>query len=371
MELLRHKAPQIRVDFLVHQRAGHISGTASFDAEILERGARLMPILTPSQSGVRRYLRSFGSYVKAYGRPDVIHIHLNARSGLVVLAARLHNIPRIIVHSHAALTFRGSLLYRALANTELALSKVLFSAFATDYWGCSREALGSLFARWPHRGQPRVVISNAIDLDAYGVVAHDAIARLRIALSGGRRELLIGTVGRVVRHKNAAFLVHVLAELRSRGLPVALVVVGREEDEGYCTEIRLRATQAGISEHVRWVGERSDIPNVMAAFDVFVSPALREGFGLVALEAQAAGTPSVLSSGFPSSIDMEVGLVRRVSGFDPSIWANAVEDAVLSQRPAREVIAEAITAKGFSARENTLRIERALRDPSFLPGEEV
>jgi glycosyltransferase EpsF len=368
MELLRHKDPRTQMDFLIHHGRGHVIGSAAFDAEIHARGARLMPIVTPAQSGPRAYLRAFDALVKAHGRPDVIHIHLNARSGIVVLAARRNRIPRIIVHSHAVLTFRGSHAYRMLAQAELQLSKLLFAAFATDFWGCSREAIASLFARRLSRRQPRVVVSNAINVDLYVETTSESVAAARADLSGGRAGLLIGTVGRIVRHKNAAFLIEILAALRDRGIEATVAIVGREEDAGYCAEMRERAAALRLTDAVRLVGSRDDIPAVMAAFDVFVSPALREGFGLVALEAQAAGTPAVLSTGFPMDVDMDLGVVRTLERFDAEAWAEAVIEAARIARPAAAAVAPVIADRGFSASENTRRIERAWREPSFLPG---
>ena len=369
MELLRHKAPGTQVSFLVHQPRGHVVGSASFDAEIIAHGARILPIITPVQSGLLTYFRSFRALVEAEGKPDVIHTHLNARSGLVAFAAWRCGIRRIIVHAHAVLVFRGSLAYRILAKAELEISKLLFAALATDFWGCSREAIESLFARWPSRGQRRVVINNAIDIEPYLNVLPDAVERLRESLSGGRSGLLIGTVGRIVRHKNAMLLVDILNVLRQRGVLATVAIVGREADMAYCSEIRAYAEARGLSDAVQFSGARDDIPIVMAAFDVFVSPSLLEGFGLVGLEAQAAGTPTVLSEGFPGLIDMKLGIVQVPKGFDAEVWASAVQVAAMCKRPSRKTVAEAIAARGFSSTENTRRIEHAWRDPSYLPGE--
>lgn len=368
MEILRHKAQGTQMDFLVHQTRDHVAGTADFDDEIKARGARLLPITTPVQSGLRGYFRTFRELVAKEGAPDVIHTHLNARSGLVVFAARRCGIKRIIVHAHAALTFRGSLAYRMLANVELAVSKVIFGLMATDMWGCSAEAIMSQFPRWSLRTQSRVVINNAINVEEYVAVSPEAVEVARAALSGGRPGLLIGTVGRIVRHKNMAPLVDVLSALRQRGVDATLAIVGREDDTAYCAEIRVRARHLNLTDAVRFVGSRNDIPAVMAALDVFVSPALREGFGLVGLEAQAAGTPAVLSKGFPKMIDLELGIVRVPEGDDCDLWADAVMSASTCKRPPPELVARVVTERGFSATENTRRIERAWRDPSFLPG---
>lgn len=367
MELLRHKSPATQVDFLVHMRESDRGRRAAFDDEIEARGARLLPILTPVQSGIRKYLSAFAKHIRDTGKPDVIHIHLNARSGLVVLAARLNGIRRIIVHSHAALTFRGNLIYRIVAQVELQLSKLLFAGLATDFWGCSTEAIDSLF---PHRlmqKQPRCVINNAIDVDTYLAVTDAMAAELRQKLMGAQEGVLIGNVGRIVRHKNAGFLVDVMARLAERSWRAVLVIVGREEDEAYTASIRRDIQAARLDGSIRFLGPRSNIAKLMAAFDVFASPALREGFGLVGAEAQAAGTPCVLSMGYPNSIDMGLDLVSFVEDFSPDGWADAIIASASRRRPRDAAVARAFAERGFSSRENTARIERAYREPGFMP----
>lgn len=368
MELLRHKSPETQVDFLVHQYQDHVSGTADFDAEILELGGRLLPIVTPVQSGMALYFRRFRQLIEIYGRPDVIHSHLNARSGLVALAAWRHGIPRIIVHSHAHLTFRGSLGYRMLARTELFFSKLVFAAVASDFWGCSEAAVRSLFPSWSSRGQPRVIINNAIDTNAFEALSAETVERVRADLVRGKGGVLIGTVGRIVRHKNFAMLIDVLYSLKVRGVMANLIIVGREEDSEYVCEILARAADLGLSDDVYMVGARDDIPAVMTALDVFVSPALREGFGLVGLEAQAAGTPCVLSEGYPKTIDLDLGLVQWPDGFDPDTWASAVLASLTVTKINSVDVTRAVANRGFSAPENTRRIEHAWRDRAFIPG---
>ena len=164
-------------------------------------------------------------------------------------------------------------------------------------------------------------------------------------------------------------LVDVLNILREREITATVVIVGREADTAYCAEIRAYATSKGLADRVRFVGPRDDIPVVMSAIDVFASPALCEGFGMVGLEAQAAGTPAVLSNGFPPIIDMGLGTIRWPKSFAPEAWADAVITASQMQRLRPSDVAYRIAECGFSAAENTERIERAWRDPSYLPGE--
>jgi glycosyltransferase involved in cell wall biosynthesis len=74
------------------------------------------------------------------------------------------------------------------------------------------------------------------------------------------------------------------------------VIVGSDvsgHEQSYTRELRQLAAQLDVTEHVVFTGERSDIPRVMAACDVFILPSFEEPFGLVFLEAMAMGKPVV------------------------------------------------------------------------------
>lgn len=67
-------------------------------------------------------------------------------------------------------------------------------------------------------------------------------------------------------------------------------------------EVHQYAGQLGIDESVEFLGRQEDIVPYLQAADVFVLPSLYEGFGIVAVEAQAAGLPCVLSTGVPKDV---------------------------------------------------------------------
>ena len=89
-----------------------------------------------------------------------------------------------------------------------------------------------------------------------------------------------------------------------------------------------------------------------------MGPALKEGFGLVAVEAQAAGLPCYLYKGFPKTVDMNLDLVTFFDSFSVSEWTDAIfYDVSQNKKIAKEEIGEKIMSKGFDIETNTRKIE--------------
>ncbi len=78
-----------------------------------------------------------------------------------------------------------------------------------------------------------------------------------------------------------------------------LVIAGREPryDDKLFPDLRAYSRRLAIEDYVRWIGfvDEADKPSLYRLADVFVFPSLYEGFGLMALEAMACGTPVVAS----------------------------------------------------------------------------
>ena len=122
-------------------------------------------------------------------------------------------------------------------------------------------------------------------------------------------------------------------------------------------EILNKAKQYKIEDKIKYLGVRDDIPLVMNSFDCFLGPALKEGFGLVAVEAQAAGLPSVLFTGFPKTVDMNLNLVTFLNDLDAAEWAKAIK-LLPKKNNDLTLIKEAIISKGFDSVSNTKGIEK-------------
>ena len=354
MDILRNKPQDVHFDFLINNPPEDLYREGFFDTEIRSLNCEIRHIGTQLRIGPLNYIRRFREIFDEL-KPDVVHIHLNAKCGLIALAAHLAGCKRIVSHCHADIRFRGSLLSRLLNEGEVFVQKFFISHFATDYWGCSKEANKRLY--WPWVRRKSVVVNNAIDCSIYQDVDQDLVDELRKSYNLSENTIVLGNVGRIVPHKNIAFVVDVMAEIKSKGHDVAFVIAGRDDSPDYTADMRERARELGVNdERLIFLGERSDIPVVMHTFDVFVGPALREGFGLVAVEAQASAVPCVLYKGFPSAVDMMSGLCTFIDNFNPATWVDAIQASLTLKNVNKELIIRKIKVLGFDARENALRV---------------
>jgi glycosyltransferase involved in cell wall biosynthesis len=90
--------------------------------------------------------------------------------------------------------------------------------------------------------------------------------------------------------------------------------VQKAGERGFLRELRLAAELAGVADRVRFLGQRSDVPRLMAAADVFCQPNTGpEPFGFVLLEALHAGLPVVTSNfgGAAEIVDRTCGVLTE------------------------------------------------------------
>lgn len=157
--------------------------------------------------------------------------------------------------------------------------------------------------RWGYDGAIRVCPNG---------VAAGAVHRPRAGLSAGA--LRLGTACRLVPIKGVCIALHTLADLRARGHEVRLDIAG---DGPLRNELEMLAARLGVAEHVVFRGAVADMDAFFADIDLLLHTALREPFGMVAAEAQAAGVPVICTAidGLPEVVvDGRTGLCVPPTG---------------------------------------------------------
>ena len=118
------------------------------------------------------------------------------------------------------------------------------------------------------------------------------IGKQRMQWGAADAELLVLFVGRLVDHKDLPTLLRATARLRAQGSAVRVAIAG---DGPLRTEIENVVDSLSIRDTVRLLGQRDDIPDLIAAADVVVLPSVREGLSNVILEGMMGGKPVVAS----------------------------------------------------------------------------
>jgi phosphatidylinositol alpha-1,6-mannosyltransferase len=139
-------------------------------------------------------------------------------------------------------------------------------------------------------------IHPGVDVASYRLDRH-SIDAYRHQLGWSPETILLCTVARMERRKNHAMVIRALAKLRAEGVTAAYVCAG---DGPEAAALRELVRELGLEQFVRLPGAIGELDKrlLLAAADIHLMPAVQvgemiEGFGIVFLEAAAAGTPSI------------------------------------------------------------------------------
>lgn len=360
MDLYRKKTKDINFDFLINYKVKCGISIGDFDSEIHSLGGRVKHIGAQWDIGPIKYIKEFKRINKELGTPDVIHIHMNSKSGIICLAAKLAGIKKIIVHSHGMLKSDFSSFKSILSTIELIAQRLFINLFATDYWACSEPAFESLFYKFNLKKRNKELINNSIDVNKFLSVSDSKSLELKNSYTNGG--MIIGVVGRIVEGKNLLFVIEILKQLNDLNLDFICVIVGRVDDTRYMSLVEAKIDKYQLQNKIKFTGLSDDIPLIMSTFDVFLSPSKKEAFGMVAAEAQASGVHCFLSTNFPKSIDMGLNLVTFIDGYDAEEWAGKIIDTRVKHNICRNEILTKFIQFGFDINGNMAKIESLYRN---------
>jgi glycosyltransferase involved in cell wall biosynthesis len=183
--------------------------------------------------------------------------------------------------------------------------------------------------------------------------------RIRRELGIDSDAFLVGNVGRLAPQKGQRHLIAAMPLLLERVPGAHAIIAGGGDLEDYFRDL---ARELGVADRVHVLGPRRDVPALMHAMDVFAMPSIWEGFGLVLLEAMAAGRPIVASrvATIPEVVaDGETGVL--VPAGDPLALADALAD--LARQPA---LAQRMGAAGRERLRRSFSIEKMVGDTELL-----
>jgi glycosyltransferase involved in cell wall biosynthesis len=155
------------------------------------------------------------------------------------------------------------------------------------------------------------VVHNGIDISRFDPGAVDR-AEVRRQLDLDEGSLVISTIAQFVPWKAQDDAVRILAALKDRYPQLRLLVAGtatftaastRFDSAGFERGVHDLARELGVAEEARFLGQRDDVPEILAASDLLLVPSWREAFGRIVIEGMAMGLPVIATSaGGPAEI---------------------------------------------------------------------
>lgn len=243
---------------------------------------RITPRDMVSISQLSRHLASLES--------DIVHTHTDKGGGVGRIAARLAGVPCIIhtVHGFAFCEGQSPVKYRMYSMMERQLSRhtdVLLSQSIEDVETAKRLKIRA------KAGYP-IWIGNGVDVRLFDKSRFTIReqSELRAMLDAGS-EPVITVVARLTFQKGYRELIEALAACAD--LPWVALFVGRDDGDG--PAIRQLLAERGLAHRVRLLGDRDDIPMLLAVSDLFVLPSYTEGVPRSVIEAQCMGLPAVVT----------------------------------------------------------------------------
>jgi glycosyltransferase involved in cell wall biosynthesis len=206
--------------------------------------------------------------------PDLVHCHSRRGADLLGgLAARAAGVPAILSRrvDHPEPGIVAGLRYRPFRKV-IAISDNVAASLRDS--GLDEQRM--------------TVIRSAVDHARFGNTVDPAAFRRQFGLDTDA--LVIAAAGQLIPRKGHRYLLEAMPELVRAHPKLVLLVFGQGE---LAAELKEQAGKLELGRHVQFAGFREDLDDYLAAVNLLVHPALREGLGVAMLKAQAAGVPVV------------------------------------------------------------------------------
>lgn len=272
---------------------------------------------------------------------QIIHTHMTRAHNFGVFLRRFAHIPCV-----------------ATAHTHLIQPQWMFN----DHVIAVSDATGQFQrSRSRVRAERIETVHGFMDFGRFANVGEEARRETRKALGIDEETPLLAIIGDIIPRKGLLHLVRALPKIIAAVPNVRLAIVGEpKRGTEYYEKARAEARKLNVNDHILWLGQRRDVPQIMAALDVYILASLDEMFPVAVLEAMAAGKAIVATrvGGVPESVrEGQTGLLV------PPENADALADAILKllmDAPLRSEMgarAREAAQNDFSVESQTPRLE--------------
>ena len=278
-------------------------------------------------------------------RAHIVHNYLLRANAVGSVAARLAGVPIVLAskrgcHEMKGWELRGAQLGNRLSDCVTTNADAV-REFVHEDESCALEKM--------------VVIPSGIDTDRFqplGGVGY----KERLGLNPDRP--VVGIVTRMRVRKGVEEFLDAMVQVRQEHPGAQVVFVGEVELD---RELQARADAGGLTPDLHLLGRRSDMPEVMAAFDLFVLSSHDEGMSNAILEAMAMEKAVVATDvGGTREVVQEGVTGRLVPPKEVAPLARAIADVLLDPEMMTEMgkIGRRVVVDGFSSRSMVRQMEQ-------------
>jgi glycosyltransferase involved in cell wall biosynthesis len=265
-----------------------------FVADLRERGYAIESVAIARSMNPLAALRSMIALVRLFRRErfDALHVHTPVAALIGRIAGRIAGIPLIVYTAHG-FYFHDQMprwkraLFVALERFGGLFTDLLFSQSAED----AEEAVAEGIA-------PRervLAIGNGVDVSCLDPAKVGAGGAVRAAMGIPADAFVVGMIGRQVREKGVGEFLAAAVDLAPRFPKIWFLLIGERlaSDHAGGVEAEFAAAKLQLGGRLIAPGLRSDIPQMLAAMDLFCLPSWREGMPRTIIEAMMMGKPVV------------------------------------------------------------------------------
>lgn len=216
--------------------------------------------------------------------PDVIHYHLQMSD--YIKFARPSKKTKIVLTAHSEPE-------KLWSGTRKRKKDLIYTRWLMEHYNMQlialhskmREQLNEIFGV-----ENTSIINNGIYLNKFKNLPTREELRKKNSIS--ENALVIGHVGRFIYVKNHRFLIEVFQEIYKKNSNAVLILIGDGSEKESIVKL---VEEYSLQNAVKFLGVRSDIPELMKMMDIIVFPSIFEGLSVTLIEAQISGIPCLIS----------------------------------------------------------------------------
>lgn len=243
---------------------------------------------------IAMHLRTVRDLVRLFRQEkfDLVHVHTPIGALVGRIAAYIAGVPQVVYTAHGFYFHEGMTLPKRWMHIGLEwvlgrVTHILFTVSEEDARDAVRLGLMS--------SSRTFFVGNGVDSHRFDVTLLQQRISIRRTLGFSEGDFVIGFVGRQVREKGLIELLDAIQMLSAKYPRLCLLLVGERlsSDHDAGIELELQSAERKLGSRIVRTGSRDDVPQLIAAMDVFCLPSYREGLPMTILEAMMMARPVV------------------------------------------------------------------------------